>query len=144
MSNSYFGEGNIGIEPEVKKFQSGNKDPVYLLRLSVYFDNPVKVKDKFEDHGGFWANVELWMGEEANEWVDVYRKGQRVLVQGRMLKDTWKDEATGEERSAFKIRARRVGILPFRIESLTMRPSGKGDPNESFPAASEFDDDIPF
>ncbi|MDR0770543.1 MAG: single-stranded DNA-binding protein [Burkholderiales bacterium] len=148
MSNQFLGEGNIGKEPEVKQFQSGNNEPRFLLRFPVYFDNPVKGKDgKFEDKGGFWANVELWMGEEANRLADLYQKGQRVQVQGRMIRDTWKDEETDEEKSAFKIRARRVGILPFRVEEVVMRQSSgakeeRSERSEQY--RDDFDDDIPF
>ncbi|MCL2872296.1 MAG: single-stranded DNA-binding protein [Betaproteobacteria bacterium] len=143
MSTIFVGEGNIGLV-EVKPFVDGNKEPRFLLRMGVYFDNPVKVKEKFEDKGGFWADVELWMGEDAKKWSVIYQKGQRVLVQGKMVRNDWKDEATGSDKFAFKVRARRVGVLPFRVESITMRSSTeKVDHNEPFPAESEFDD-IPF
>jgi single-strand DNA-binding protein len=144
MSNQFFGEGNIGIDPEVKQFQSGNNDPSFLLKLSVYFDNPVKGKDgNYEDKGGFWAPVELWVKDGANKLADLYQKGQRVAVQGRMIKDTWKDEA-GEERFAFKVRARRIGILPFRVEEIRMRPASGVKQEHAEQFADGFDDDIPF
>jgi single-strand DNA-binding protein len=147
MSNQFLGEGNIGVEPEVKQFQSGNNDPRFLVKLSVYFDNPVKGKDgKYEDKGGFWAGVELWVSEGANHLADLYQKGQRVLVQGRMIKDIWKDEETGEEKFAFKVRAHRIGILPFRVEEVRMRTSGAGgakqDHAEQYP--DDYDGDVPF
>jgi single-strand DNA-binding protein len=150
MSNIFVGEGNIGIDPEVKVFTSAKNEQRFLLRLNVYFDNPVKVQDKYEDKGGFWASVEIWMGEEAKKWASIYQKGQRVLVQGRMIRDEWKDDDSGGERFAFKVRAQRVGILPFRIESVSMRnstaaKSAKPDePDYAYSVPSEFDDDIPF
>ena len=54
MSTQFIGEGNIGSPPEYREFPNGNDDPRRLLRLNVYFDNPVPTKGgEFEDRGGF-------------------------------------------------------------------------------------------
>ncbi len=41
------------------------------------------------------------------------------------MKDEWED-ADDNERTTFKIEARRVGILPYRIEAVTLsaKPAG--------------------
>ncbi len=117
MSTHFLGEGNIGSAPEYREFPNGNDEPSRLLRLNVYFDNPVPKKDgTFEDRGGFWAPVELWH-RDAESWASLYQKGMRVLVEGRTVRDEWED-AEENERVTFKIEARRVGILPFRLESI--------------------------
>ncbi len=117
MSTHFFGEGNIGSAPEYREFPNGNDEPSRLLRLNVYFDNPVPKKDgTFEDRGGFWAPVELWH-RDAESWAGLYQKGMRVLVEGRTVRDEWED-AQENERVTFKIEARRVGILPFRLEAI--------------------------
>ena len=41
MSTHFSGEGNIGSPPEYREFPNGNDEPRRLLRLNVYFDNPV-------------------------------------------------------------------------------------------------------
>ena len=101
-----------------------NDEPRRLLRLNVYFDNPVPTKDGYEDRGGFWAPVELWH-RDAEHWKTLYQKGMRVLVEGRTVRDEWED-ADENERVTFKVEARRVGILPYRIESvaLSAKPAG--------------------
>src|SRR3546814_16580036 len=117
MSTHFFGEGNLGSAPDDLEFPNGNDEPSRLLRLNVYFDNPVPKKDgTFEDRGGFWAPVELWH-RDAERWASLYQKGMRVLVEGRTVRDEWED-AQDNERVPFKIEARRVGILPFRLESI--------------------------
>lgn len=117
MSTHFFGEGNIGSAPEYREFPNGNDEPSRLLRLNVYLDNPVPKKDgTFEDRGGFWAPVELWH-RDAESWASLYQKGMRVLVEGRTVRDEWED-AQENERVTFKIEARRVGILPFRLEAI--------------------------
>lgn len=130
MSTHFIGEGNIGSAPEFREFSKGNDEPNRLLRLNVYFDNPVPKKDgTFDDRGGFWAPVELWH-RDAEHWQTLYRKGMRVLVEGRTVRDEWED-ADANERSTFKIDARRVGILPFRIDAITV--SAKPGTRESAP-----------
>jgi single-strand DNA-binding protein len=92
-----------------------------LLRLNVYFDNPVPTKGgDFEDRGGFWAPVEIWHRDAAH-WKDLYQKGMRVLVVGRMEREPWTDNED-QPRETWQINARSVGILPFRIESVTLSP----------------------
>jgi single-strand DNA-binding protein len=124
MSTHFFGEGNIGSAPDYREFANGNDEPRRLLRLNVYFDNPVPMKDgTFEDRGGFWAPVELWH-RDAEHWSTLYQKGMRVLVEGRTVRDEWED-ADENERVTFKIEARRVGILPYRVEGVTLGAKGQ-------------------
>ena len=77
----------------------------------------------FEDRGGFWAPVELWH-RDAKHWSTLYQKGMRVLVEGRTVRDEWED-AVENERVTFKIEARRVGILPYRVEGVTLSAKGQ-------------------
>ncbi len=120
MSTKFWGEGNIGTKPEFREFANGNKEPRRLLRLNVYFDNPVPKGDgEYEDRGGFWANEELWH-KDAERYSELYSKSMRVLVIGRMVMDKWEDDS-GEECSAMKVQASRVGILPNRLQSLMVR-----------------------
>ncbi len=119
MSTHFSGEGNIGSPPEYREFPNGNDEPSRLLRLNVYFDNPVPRKNgEYEDRGGFWAPVELWH-RDAGLWQALYQK--RVLVEGRTVRDEWED-ADENERVTFKIEARRVGILPYRLQAVTLSP----------------------
>ena len=121
MSTHFSGEGNIGSPPEYREFPNGNDEPSRLLRLNVYFDNPIPKKDgTFEDRGGFWAPVEIWHRDAAH-WKDLYQKGMRVLVVGRMEREPW------------QINARSVGILPFRIESVTLSPRQQETAQEAQP-----------
>ena len=78
MSTHFWGEGNIGSPPEYREFPNGNDEPRRLLRLNVYFDNPVPTKGgDFEDRGGFWAPVEIWHRDAAH-WKNLYQKGKEL------------------------------------------------------------------
>jgi len=129
MSTHFSGEGNIGSAPEFHEFPNGNEEPHRLLRLSVYFDNPVPNKDGVKDRGGFWAQVELWHSD-AERWSTLYQKGMRVLVLGRIKRNEWTD---GEDNphTTFEIEARRIGILPYRIESVALSSKSSEPPINS-------------
>jgi single-strand DNA-binding protein len=121
MSTHFSGEGNIGSAPEYREFANGNDEPRRLLRLNIYFDNTVQKKDgEYEDRGGFWAPVELWR-REAEHWQTIYQKGMRVMVEGHAIRDEWED-SEANERVTFKIEARRIGILPYRLGAVTLTP----------------------
>ena len=85
----------------------------------------------FEDRGGFWAPVEIWH-HDADRWQHLYQKGMRVLVIGRMERDPWTDNED-QPRETWRINARSVGILPYRIESVTLSPK----PQEAEPKAQD-------
>ena len=119
MSTFFVGEGNIGSAPEFQEFNSGNEEPRRLLRLNVYFDNPIPRDGAYEDRGGYWAPVELWH-REAEHWSTLYQKGMRVLVEGRTVRDEWED-SEDNARVTFKIEARRIGMLTHRIQSVAMK-----------------------
>ncbi|OPA89706.1 single-stranded DNA-binding protein [Pseudomonas fluorescens] len=122
MSTKFLGEGNIGTKPEFREFSNGNKEPRRLLRLNVYFDNAVLKGDgEYEDRGGFWSSVELWH-KDAERYSELYSKSMRVVVIGRLVMDKWEDESGGECK-AMKVQARRVGILPHRLQSIAMKVS---------------------
>lgn len=118
MGTRFFGEGNIGSDPAIKMFLgNGNQAPRGVLRLNIRFDNLVPSDNGMVDRGGFWANVEIW-GRQVEQWATLYQRGQRVLVSGRMVEDSW--EKDGETQKAFKVMADRVGILPFRVSQVIM------------------------
>ncbi|MFK0033738.1 single-stranded DNA-binding protein [Pseudomonas monteilii] len=129
MSTLFVGEGNIGSVPEFQEFNTNPEEPRRLLRLNVYFDNPVPCDGNYEDRGGYWAPVELWH-RDAEHWSTLFQKGMRILVEGRTVKEEWED-SEDNARVTFKVEARRIGILPHRLASVTMREKnqdgGKGD-----------------
>ncbi len=98
----------------------------------MYFDNPIPTKDgHFEDRGGFWAPVEIWHRDAAH-WKDLYQKGMRVLVVGRMEREPWTDNED-QPRETWQINARSVGILPFRIESVVLSPKSQETAQDAQP-----------
>ncbi|MEQ9924896.1 single-stranded DNA-binding protein [Pectobacterium brasiliense] len=128
MSTHFSGEGNIGSAPEFHEYPNGNEEPRRVLRLNVYFDNPVPGKiGAFEDRGGFWRPVDWWH-RDAEQFVELFQKGMRVVVSGRVERDDWTDE-NNNPRTTYRVNARSVGILPYRIEAIILSPKpGATDP----------------
>jgi single-strand DNA-binding protein len=133
MSTHFYGEGNIGSAPDFREFTHGNEEPRRLLRLNVYFDNPVPVKEGFEDRGGFWAPVEIWH-RDAEHWATLYQKGMRVLVHGRMERDDWEGD-DNLPRTTYKVNARSIGVLPFRVEHIAL--NNKEPPETETPSTKK-------
>lgn len=121
MSTHFAGEGNIGSPPEYHDYPSGNEEPRRVLRLNVYFDNPVPGKNgTYEDRGGFWRPIDWWH-RDAEHFATLFQKGMRVTVKGREERDDWTDD-NGNPRTTYRINAHSVGILPYRIEAITLSP----------------------
>lgn len=139
MSTHFLGEGNIGSSPEFLEFSNGNEEPRRLLKMNVYFDNPVPKGDGYDDRGGYWAPVELWH-KEAESWSTLFQKGMRILVEGRTVLDRWEDDEQTAQ-STFKIEARKVGIMPHRLQSITLKPKSESSQTPSpAPASDESDE----
>ncbi|UYC11843.1 single-stranded DNA-binding protein [Xanthomonas sp. CFBP 8445] len=121
MSTHFFGEGNVGSAPEFDEYPNGNDEPRRVLRLNVYFDNPVPGKDDtYDDRGGFWAPVDWWH-RDAEHWATLFAKGMRVMVRGRLERDPWTD-SEGKSHTTYKVNARSVAILPYRLDAVELSP----------------------
>lgn len=116
MATQFNGEGNIGSAPDWRQV-AGSKTDRCVLRLNVYFDNPVPVGDEIVDRGGFWRDVEWWH-RDAEHLASLFQVGMRVMVRGNEILDTWDDG----QKSAFKVQASRVAILPMRLATVMMKP----------------------
>lgn len=135
MSTRFSGEGNIGSPPDYREFPGDNDEPRRLLRLNVYFDNPVPGRDGYEDRGGLWMPVEIW-NKDAEHWARLFQKGMRVSVEGRLIREEWKD-ADNNERVTIKVDARAVAMLPYRITAVTLSPKQQEIEGEAKPTEAE-------
>ena len=63
--------------------------------------------------------MELWH-HDAEQWQTLYQKGMRVLVDGRSVREEWED-SEDKPRVTFKVQARRVAILPYRLVRVTLQ-----------------------
>lgn len=134
MSTLFVGEGNLGGDAEFHEFPNPDDEnaPYRLLRARVYFDNPMRQKDgTFKDRGGHWITVELWH-PSTERWSKLFRKGMRVVVQGKLISEDWSDNE-GTPHTTTKIDAKLMAMLPYRIEAVTVAPKVSA-PADGYPA----------
>ena len=116
MGNRFYGEGNLGNDPELKQF-----DDKTVCNLRIYFDKPVpNDQGGFDDKGGFWMNVEIW-GKRGIACSELLSKGDRVSVEGSIIGKSWNDKETGDERTALVIRAKRVNPDVIIVDGIRTR-----------------------
>ena len=129
MSNHFAGRGNLGADPELKHVEIDG-EPRAVVELRIYFDRPVPDGDGgFTDKGGFWLPVNLW-GPKAETIAKLLRKGARVRVEGTLVQDTWDDRETGEPASRIEVQADSIDLDLARVEAITFRAKGDGEPTE--------------
>jgi len=124
--------GNLGKDPEVKAFESGTSCTRFSLATSERF------KDKSGDQKTVteWHNITAWgkLGEICAKYL---KKGSKVYIEGTIK--SRKYEVQGVERTAIEIVAKEMSMLDSKQESALVR---KAEP--VLPAATPFDDEIPF
>lgn len=115
MGNRFFGEGNLGADPELRQ-KEGEEDDKAVCNLRIFFDKPVPLEEGgFEDKGGYWMDVEIW-GKRGIACSDLLHKGNRVTVEGSIMQKKWLDN--GEEKTRLAIRAKRVNPDIMIVESI--------------------------
>ncbi|MDR1168667.1 MAG: single-stranded DNA-binding protein [Heliobacteriaceae bacterium] len=101
--------GRVGRDAEIRYFESGKVKANFSIAVNRW--DP-KTKSEVAD----WFNVDVWdkLAEFAGEYI---KKGIQVAVDGRILKDSWLDKTTGEERQSFKILANSIRLLGSRRDA---------------------------
>ncbi|GAB1469913.1 single-stranded DNA-binding protein [Chloroflexota bacterium] len=133
--------GNLGREPEMRYTPSGQAVTSFSVAVNETYtnNNGEKIKKTV------WFRVTTW-GKQAETCNQYLKKGQQVLVEGRMNADpatggpkifTRQDGTTG---SSFEITAQTVRFLSARGETDSGPVAGGGMDMAELPP----EDDIPF
>ena len=124
--------GHVGKDPMGKKTAKGDT----LINFSV-----ANKRGENTD----WFDITKW---EPTEWDLKIRKGDLVLLQGRMQQDTWEKE--GQKRSAIKVVAYRIDMMkskefaPTQTEMPTGAPGGPDPFHGNLSIISPYEDSLPF
>ncbi len=78
--------GHLGADPEVKKFDNGNK----LVHLRLATNESFKVKDEWKEKTQ-WHRLVAW-ARTADRAVEKLQKGSYVLVQGKLTHRQFEDQ----------------------------------------------------
>lgn len=118
--------GNIVRDAELKYLNTGTA----VAEFAVAVNDSYKKGESWVEYVSF---IDCSMMGKRAEGVHRYlTKGAKVGVQGKMRQDRWETK-DGGKRSKLKISVDEIEFLGSR-----------GDSAEAKPAASDFDDDIPF
>jgi len=117
--------GHLTADPELRFTPSGEK--------LVNFTLGVNYRDQQgESHGEFF-DCQAWRGWAEN-LCKTAKKGDLVLVQGRLCQETWKDKETGKNRSRVRVRAKRAFHLKVQFEGqVEPEEEGNGADRDSAP-----------
>lgn len=131
--------GRLGKDPELKHTPSGQA----VTNFNVATDRQYSTGDGQTTHETTWFRVTVW-GRQAENCNAFLRKGQQVLVEGRLTPDengnprTWSRQ-DGTPGASYEVTAATVRFLSPRNDE------GRDAPDEATtPANAPVPDDIPF
>ena len=135
--------GNLGKDPELKMTPSGQA----LCRFSLATTENWKNQQGERQSKTEWHNIVIW-GKQAETAEKYLRKGQQIMVEGRIQYREYTDQA-GAKKTACDIRCDNFVMLGRMDEGGARPSSGHNDFDEPLPTpppagGSSYDDDIPF
>ena len=105
--NKTFLFGNLTRDPEMKSLPNGNKVTTFGLATNrVYKDVSGAKQEQVEFH-----NIVVF-GRQAETSAQYLKKGQGVLIEGRIQTRSWDDKTTGEKKYRTEIIADAVQFGP--------------------------------
>ncbi len=99
--------GNLTRDPEIRALPSGAK----VTSFSVATNSVWKDKDGNKKEATEFHNIVVF-GRQAETSGQYLKKGQSVLVEGRMQTRSWDDKTTGQKKYRTEIVADRVQFGP--------------------------------
>lgn len=110
--------GNITKKPEIKTTNQGK----LVTRLRVASTRKRYIEGRWIDGESAYIDVDCWE-HLAQNVVNTFGKGDRIIAEGRLRTDEWKDEQ-GNKRSFTKVVADSVGPdLRFATAVITRKKS---------------------
>lgn len=129
--------GNLGADPEVKSFQSG--DRIANLRLAVTERWKDKQSGERKERTE-WVSVTLRAGlvEVAEKYL---RKGSKVYLSGKMATRKYQDR-DGNDKYATEIMGNQLVMLDSKPDG--QQSGGGANRSAPPPQDDDLDDDVPF
>jgi single-strand DNA-binding protein len=112
--------GNLTRDPELATIPSGQK----VCKFGVATNRIWKDKSGAKQESTSYHNIVVW-GRQAETSAQYLKKGQQVMIEGRIETRSWDDKTSGEKKYRTEIIADRV---QFGAKS---GGAGSGTPNTS-------------
>jgi single-strand DNA-binding protein len=123
--------GRLTKDPELRYTNTG----IPVANLSIAINEKYKRNDEWVDETLFIDKITVWQ-KQAETAAEYLKKGQPVLIEGRLKKNQWETES-GEKRSNLEIVASKFHFLSAKQTS----PSGDVPDHDLEPMK---DENIPF
>jgi single-strand DNA-binding protein len=117
LNNSVRLLGNVGMDPEVISFESGNK--LAKFSLATNERRKSKEKDGYENITT-WHNLVIW-GKGADIIETYIKKGAQLAVEGKLTYNKYTDK-DGNSRVATEILVNDFTMLGGKSESTSVKP----------------------
>jgi len=133
--------GNLGKDPEIKRFESGQVVANFPLATSEsYKDKAGEKVEKTE-----WHNIAIW-GKSAEIAEKYLKKGSTIFLEGKIQTRSWETEG-GEKRYATDIVGHGFQMVGGKAtphgENAPAPATQTAQPNQA-PAPVDEPDDLPF
>ncbi len=142
--------GNLTRDPELTSLPSGQK----VCKFGVATNRVWKDKNGTKQESATFHNIIVW-GKQGEISAQYLKKGQQVMIEGRIENRSWDDKTTGEKKYRTEIIADRVqfgakssgtgsnGGAPNVGSSSNNKDAGEVDTIE-YPEEDINPEDIPF
>ena len=132
--NKTFLFGNLTRDPEMRSLPNGNKVTSFSIATNrVYKDAQGVKQEQAEYH-----NIVVF-GRQAETSAQYLKKGQGVLIEGRIQNRSWDDKTTGEKKYRTEVVADAVQFGP-KSGGVGGAPSTGGGESSAPAAASQAPD----
>lgn len=134
--------GNLGKDPETRTLETG----VVMSRFSLATSESYKNRQTGERNTHTeWHNIVLWRGlaEVAEKYL---KKGDKVLIEGRIRTRSWEDKESGQMRYSTEILGDQLQMLGSVKKSESTTNVVQETESDSFieESPTEEQDDLPF
>ncbi|BAQ88075.1 single-stranded DNA-binding protein (TIGR00621) [uncultured Mediterranean phage uvMED] len=130
--------GNLGADPEIKNTSAGKKFAILSLAT-----NRTVASEKQTD----WHKIVVWDDKIADILQRYTKKGERVLLEGRLTYRKYQTES-GEEKEKAEVHldpfGSRMVLLGDRSNVSAIKSPDANDAIPSDSALANFDDDVPL
>lgn len=120
--------GNLGADAELRSTRGGT--PVLTFALAV--------NERVKQADGTWGDRASWIdcvlfGARAQALADWLRKGNKVVVQGRLRTSTWERDGVSHKRTE---------VVVEEVDLMTVKRDRQQGTAQNAPGV--YDEDVPF
>ena len=142
--------GNLTRDPELRYTPKGTA----VVRIRIAMNRTYRTETGEQQEETTFVDVDAF-GRRAEVIAQYFRKGQPILVEGRLRLDQWEDKVTHQKRSQLRVVMESFSFVDSRGNQIAETPSGTApsqipspeEPPAPIPEEEEEgleEDDVPF